>query len=91
MGKDKHTFTKLSENKQHFYKELVDRCEEDITNVLQIGGLPNDLYRECWLKGFQYAYERIKTIFELKGDKIKLPQINLFVESLYHTNEKESI
>lgn len=69
MGKDKHTFTKLSENKQAFYKELEDRCEEDIDNVLQIGGLMSDLYRELWLKGFQYAYERIKTIFELKGDK----------------------
>ena len=71
MGKDKHTFTQLSENKQHFYKELVDRCEEDIANILQIGGLPNDLYRECWLKGFQYAYKRIKTIFELKEEKRK--------------------
>lgn len=69
MGKDKHTFTQLSENKQVFYKELIDRCEEDIINVLQIGGLPNDLYRECWLKGFQYAGERIETILELKGDK----------------------
>ena len=69
MGKDKYTFTKLSENKQAFYKELEDRCEEDIDNVLQIGGLMSDLYRELWLKGFQYAYERIKTIFELKGDK----------------------
>lgn len=69
MGKDKYTFTKLSENKQAFYKELEDRCEEDIDSVLQIGGLMSDLYRELWLKGFQYAYERIKTIFELKGDK----------------------
>lgn len=69
MGKDKHTFTRLSENKQAFYKELEDRCEEDIDSVLQIGGLMSDLYRELWLKGFQYAYERIKTIFELKGDK----------------------
>lgn len=69
MGKDKYTFTRLSENEQTFYKELADRCEEDIVNILQIGGLPNDLYRECWLAGFNYAFERIKKIFELKGGK----------------------
>lgn len=69
MGKDKRTFTQLSENIQNFYKELVNRCDKDIVSVSQIGGLPNDLYRECWLKGYQYAFERIKTIFELKGDK----------------------
>lgn len=69
MGKDKHTFTRLSESKQAFYKELEDRCQKDIDSVLQISGLPSDIYRELWLKGFQYAGERIKTIFELKGDK----------------------
>lgn len=69
MGKDKRTFEKLSENIQSIYKELINRCDKDIVSVLQIGGLPNDLYRECWLKGFEYAYERIKTIIELKGDK----------------------
>lgn len=69
MGKDKHTFTRLSENEQTFYKELVDCCEEDIANILQIGGLQNDLYRECWLAGFYYAFERIGKILELKGGK----------------------
>lgn len=66
MGKDKHTFTRLSENKQTLYKELADRCKEDIVNILQIGGLESDLYRECWLAGFNYAFERIEKIFELK-------------------------
>lgn len=69
MGKDKYTFTRLSENEQTFYKELEDRCKEDIVNILQIGGLQSDLSRECWLAGFNYAFERIKKIFELKGGK----------------------
>jgi hypothetical protein len=55
-----------SENKQTLYKELANRCEEDIVNILQIGGLESDLCRECWLAGFNYAFERIKKIFELK-------------------------
>lgn len=67
MGKDKHTFIHLSSDKQTFYKELEERCESDLNDVLQIGGLQTDLYRECWLKGFQYAGERIAKIFELKG------------------------
>ena len=66
MGKDKHTFKQLSTNKQTFYKELKERCENDCFNVLQTGGLQTDLSRECWLKGFGYAFERINAIFELK-------------------------
>ena len=66
MGKDKKTFKQLSIEKETFYKELEKRCESDCFNVLQIGGLQTDLSRECWLAGFNYAFERIKKIFELK-------------------------
>ena len=71
MGKDKHTFKQLSIKKETFYKELEERCENDCFNVLQIGGLQADLSRECWLKGFEYAVERINAIFELKEGKRK--------------------
>jgi len=71
MPKDKRTFIQLSANKEAFYKELADRCQEDIVSVLQIGGLQSDLYRECWLKGFQYAGERIARIFELSDKGVK--------------------
>lgn len=71
MGKDKHTFKQLSTNKQTFYKELKERCENDCFNVLQTGGLQTDLSRECWLKGFSYAFERINAILELKEEKRK--------------------
>lgn len=66
MGKDKKTFKMLSEQKETFYKELEERCKNDCFNVLQTGGLQTDLSRECWLAGFNYAFERIKKIFELK-------------------------
>lgn len=66
MGKDKRTFTHLSSNKQTFYKELEERYKKDLDDILQIGGLTSDLSRECWLAGFNYAFERIKKIFELK-------------------------
>lgn len=71
MGKDKHTFKQLSIKKETFYKELEERCENDCFNVLQTGGLQTDLSRECWLKGFGYAVERINAIFELKEEKKK--------------------
>lgn len=71
MGKDKHTFKQLLTNKQTFYKELKERCESDCFDVSQIGGLQTDLSRECWLKGFSYAFERINAILELKEEKRK--------------------
>ena len=71
MGKDKYTFTRLSANKEAFYKELADRCLSDCVSVLQTGGLQNDLYKECWLKGFQYAGKRIARIFELSDKVVK--------------------
>lgn len=71
MPKDKHTFMRLSENKEAFYKELADRCLSDCISVLQTGGLQNDLYKECWLKGFQYAGERVARIFELSSKGVK--------------------
>lgn len=71
MGKDKHTFKQLQINKQTFYKELKERCEKDCFDVLQAGGLETDLSRECWLKGYNYAFECINAIFELKEGKRK--------------------
>ena len=71
MGKDKHTFKQLSINKQTFYEELKERCENDCFDVLQAGDLQTDLSRECWLKGFGYALERINAIFELKEGERK--------------------
>lgn len=71
MGKDKHTFKQLSIKKETFYKELEERCESDCFNVLQTGGLQTDFSRECWLKGFGYAVERINAILELKEEKRK--------------------
>ena len=65
MGKDKHTFMRLSENEKAFYKKLTERCKSDCISVLQKGGLQKDLYEQCWLKGFQYAGERIARVFEL--------------------------
>lgn len=71
MGKDKHTFEKTSEYKQSFYKDLIEHCEKDIVSVLRNGGLQTDLYRECWLKGFQYAGERFSKIFEMLDEELK--------------------
>lgn len=76
MGKDKHTFTQVSEYKQSFLKELLEHCEKDIVSVLRNGGLQTDLYRDCWLKGFQYCGERFSKIFEtldkeLENEKTK--------------------
>ena len=71
MGKDKHTFEQVSENKQSFYKELLEHCEKDIVSVLRNGGLQTDLYRECWLKGFQYAGERFSKIFEILDKELE--------------------
>lgn len=67
MGKDKHTFALLSSGEQTFYKELAERCESDCASVLQNGGLSKDFCEESWLKGFQYAGERIERIFELSN------------------------
>ena len=76
MGKDKCTFALLSSGEQTFYKELAERCESDCASVLQSGGLSKDFCKESWLKGFQYAGERIEKIFELstrgaKNEKTK--------------------
>lgn len=71
MGKDKHTFMRLSENKEAFYKELAERCKSDCISVLQKGGLQKDLYEQCWLKGFQYAGVRIARTFELSDKGVR--------------------
>lgn len=71
MGKDKHTFTQVSEYKQSFLKELLENCEKDIVSVLRNGGLQTDLYRDCWLKGFQYAGERFSKIFEMLDKELE--------------------
>lgn len=71
MGKNKHTFISLLLNKQVFYKELIKYCENDCINVLQNGGLQKDLYKECWLKGFQNAERYITKLFELLDEETK--------------------
>lgn len=84
MGKDKHTFTKLKEKlkvskkistlvdlkvKENYDKEIRQRMSEDVFAILHDESLQNDKYNQCWMSGFQYAFERIKTIFELKEKK----------------------
>ena len=71
MGKDKHTYEQMLKNKQFFYKELLEHCEKDIVSVLRNGGLQTDLYRDCWLKGFQYAGERFSKIFEILDKELE--------------------
>lgn len=69
MGKDKKTYKFLSKAKKNYDKEIRQRMSEDIFAILHDEGLQNDKYNQCWMSGFQYAFERIKAIFELKGDK----------------------
>ena len=69
MGKDKKTYKFLSKVKEDYDKEIRQRMSEDVFAILHDVGLQNDKYNQCWMSGFQYAFERIKTIFELKGDK----------------------
>ena len=66
MGKDKKTFKMLSEQKEGYDKEIKKRMALDVFVILHDVGLQNDKYDECWLAGFNYAFERIKKIFELK-------------------------
>ena len=69
MGKDKKTYKFLSKVKEDYDKEIRQRMSEDVFAILHDVGLQNDKYNQRWMSGFQYAFERIKTIFELKGDK----------------------
>ena len=69
MGKDKKTYKFLSKAKENYDKEIRQRMSEDIFAILHDEDIQNDKYNQCWLSGFQYAFERIKIIFELKGDK----------------------
>lgn len=62
MGKDKITYKNLETTKSLFFQELEERSKNDINDILQFGGLQTDLYKECWLSGFRYAYERIEKI-----------------------------
>lgn len=55
MGKD-----------EEYDKEIRLKMSEDVFAILHDVGLQNDKYDECWLAGFNYAFERIKKIFELK-------------------------
>lgn len=66
MGKDKKTFKLLSKSKEEYDKEIKLKMSEDVFVILHDVGLQNDIYDECWLAGFNYAFERIKKIFELK-------------------------
>lgn len=69
MGKDKKTYKFLSKVKENYDKEIRQRMSEDIFAILHDEDTQNNKYNQCWMSGFQYAFERIKTIFELKGDK----------------------
>lgn len=71
MGKDKKTYKFLSKVKENYGKEIRQRMSEDVFAILHNESTQNDKYNQCWMSGFQYAFERIKTIFELKGDKKK--------------------
>lgn len=71
MGKDKHTFTQLSANEANFFKELAERCENDCASFVQKDGLQKDSFKQCWLKGFLYAEERIEMIFKLSNKEEK--------------------
>ena len=66
MGKDKRTFKLLSKSKEEYDKEIRLKMSEDVFAILHDTELQNDKYDECWLAGFNYAFERIKKIFELK-------------------------
>lgn len=66
MGKDKKIFKLLSKSKEEYDKEIRLKMSEDVFAILHDVGLQNDKYDECWLAGFNYAFERIKKIFELK-------------------------
>lgn len=69
MGKDKKTYKFLSKVKENYDKEIRQRMSEDVFAILHDESQQNDKYNQCWMSGFQYAFERIKAIFELKGDK----------------------
>lgn len=66
MGKDKVTYKEIRASKNVVLQEIADRCLEDCIDVLQKGRttLQNDMYKECWLRGFQYAGERIQNILD---------------------------
>ena len=86
MGKDKKTYKFLSKAKENYDKEIRQRMSEDIFAILHDEDTQNGKYNQCWMSGFQYAFERIKTIFELKGDKKlwrnrKLKKIQIFMAS----------
>ena len=66
MGKDKKTYKFLSKVKENYDKEIRQRMSEDVFAILHDESTQNDKYNQCWMSGFQYAFERIKTIFELK-------------------------
>lgn len=69
MGKDKRFKDIFSIKKEEVVKEIEQKMLDDVSNILHNVGLQNDKYNECWLAGFNYAFERIKKIFELKGNK----------------------
>lgn len=66
MGKDKVTYKEIRASKNVVLQEIADRCLDDCIKVLQEGraSLQNDMYKECWLRGFEYAGERIQSILD---------------------------
>lgn len=70
MGKDRVTYKQIQESKDKTLKEIADRGLDDVIKVLKKGGLQNDLYKECWLRGFLYAGERIQNILEINKGRM---------------------
>lgn len=69
MGKDKKTYKFLSKKKEEYDKEIRQRMTEDVFAILHDVGLQDDKYNQCWMFGFNYAFERIEAIFKLKGER----------------------
>lgn len=68
MPKDKKTYKFLSKTKEEYDQEIKQRMSQDVFAILHDVGLQNDKYNQCWKAGFYYAFERIKTIFDLKKE-----------------------
>lgn len=66
MGKDKRIHKFLSKTEGEYNKEIKHRMTVDVLEIWNGIGIPDDKYADCWKAGFNYAFERIKTIFELK-------------------------
>ena len=67
MGKDKRLKGLSSIKKEEIAKKKKKKMLEDVSSILHNVGLQNDKYNECWLAGFNYAFERITSILKSVG------------------------